>query len=127
MRFDLRFHERARRKARDELAQVFLRDGAEAGRRLYLARRSSPRGALNESSLNYIGYLLLSHERVPEAIAVFELAVESFPDSANTHDSLGEALLQAGQQIRAFDSYQRSLELDPGNSNSHEMLKILCH
>ncbi len=47
---------------------------------------------------NRVGYRLLMREkRIPEAIAAFERAVALYPTSANTHDSLGDALEAAGR------------------------------
>ena len=68
---------------------------------------------------------LVSKKMLDEAIAVFALNVESYPNSANTHDSLGEAYMKAGQKAQAIESYEKSLELNPGNDNAVAMLKIL--
>lgn len=51
--------------------------------------------------------------------------VELYPDVANTYDSLGEAYMVADQKNEAISNYERSLELDPGNTNAAEMLKKL--
>jgi len=53
---------------------------------------------------------------------VFELNAGLHPDSANAHDSLGEALMTAGRTSEAIASYERSLELDPKNDNARQML-----
>jgi hypothetical protein len=67
--------------------------------------------ALTESQINRIGYVLLGRKRVNDAIAVFRRNVEKFPDSANVHDSLGEAYLAAGDCANAVASYRKSFEL----------------
>jgi Flp pilus assembly protein TadD len=44
---------------------------------------------------------------------VFRVVVESYPDSANAHDSYGEALWRAGEIEAARRQYERAVELDP--------------
>lgn len=119
--FDLRPKPAVRRW----LARTFLVAGAAAGVRHYRQLTSEDPQLFDESSLNFVGYLLLTQERVAEALAVFELGIEAFPESANAHDSLGEAYLRAGRHDRAFQCYWRALELDPGNANTLEMMQRL--
>ena len=81
---------------------------------------------VEEQRLNDIGYELLAEpERVDEAIAIFLLNTELFPESSNTWDSLGEAYMEAGQTELAIANYEKSLALDPSNSNAVEMLERL--
>ena len=51
--------------------------------------------------------------------------VEMNPRSANAYDSLGEAYMMHGDKELAIRNYRKSLELDPGNDNTREMLKKL--
>jgi pentatricopeptide repeat protein len=64
-----------------------------------------------ERELNDFGYELLREQKVPEAIEVFELNVEAFPNSANTYDSLAEAYLNAGKTDEALNYYRKALDL----------------
>ena len=43
--------------------------------------------------------------------------------SANTWDSLGEAIMTKGDHETAIRYYRRSLELDPDNSNAAQMIE----
>jgi len=74
---------------------------------------------------NRVGYWLLGQKKIPEAIAVFEMNVADFPSSWNVHDSLGEAYAEAGQRDKAIASYEKSLELNAGNTNGAEHLRKL--
>ena len=74
--------------------------------------------ALSEREVNRIGYVLLEQKRIGDAVLVFERNAARFPDSANVHDSLGEAYAAAGEKAKAIASYERSLTLDPGNENA---------
>lgn len=76
-----------------------------------------------QSILNRIGYSFLSQGNTETAIDIFSLNAREFPQSPNAHDSLGEALLAAGNGQGAADRYKHVLSLDPGNENATAMLK----
>jgi glyoxylase-like metal-dependent hydrolase (beta-lactamase superfamily II) len=78
-----------------------------------------------ENELNMLGYQLLARDRVDEAIVIFELNVEAFPEGFNTFDSLAESYMVAGRTEEAIASYKRSLELNPTNTNAISMLAKL--
>ncbi len=63
-----------------------------------------------ENTVNQIGYQFLGRGDIDHAIAVFRYNVELYPDAANVHDSLGEALEQAGRLSEAFSSYSRAVD-----------------
>ncbi len=66
-----------------------------------------------EFSLNGLGYRLLRSDRADEAVAIFQLNTEMFPESANGYDSLGDGLKGAGKPQAALRSYLAAFELDP--------------
>jgi len=78
-----------------------------------------------EFQLNTLGYSLMSEDRLDDALAVFKLNVEAYPDASNPYDSLGEALLAKGDTAAAIVNYRKSVELNPQNENGLEMLKKL--
>jgi CubicO group peptidase (beta-lactamase class C family) len=80
---------------------------------------------LNEREFNNLGYFFLSREKTKEAIEIFKLNVEAFPESSNTYDSLGEAYMKNGDKELAIKNYKKSLDLDPTNTNAVNMLKKL--
>ena len=75
--------------------------------------------------LNGLGYRLLQMKRVKDAIEIFKLNVEMFPQNANVYDSLGEAYLESGDKSLAIQNYKKSIELNPKNENAVEKLKKL--
>jgi ankyrin repeat protein/tetratricopeptide (TPR) repeat protein len=79
----------------------------------------------SEAIFNTMGYRLLGKEKINEALEIFKLAVNEFPQSWNAFDSYGEALMKAGKNKAAVLNYKKSLELDPGNENAKKMLKRL--
>ncbi len=72
--------------------------------------------------MNSLGYQLLEARKVDEAIVVFELNVETYPDYANGWDSLGEGYMVRGDYATAIRHYEKSLELDPNNGNATDMI-----
>ena len=79
----------------------------------------------SERQLNQLGYFYLNKNRYKEAIPIFKLNTEVFPNSANVYDSLGEAYMVNGQKDLAIKNYKKSLELNSGNENAKEMLRLL--
>ncbi len=75
-----------------------------------------------EGRINAAGYELLRAKRLDEALALFRLNTETFPEAFNTWDSLGEACLEKGDRAEAIRHYERSLELDPANGNARRMI-----
>ena len=81
---------------------------------------------LGEALLNRLGYAFMyQYMDTDAAKAIFELAVELYPQSANTYDSLGEAYFQNGEMKKAMMYYEKSLELNPDNANAKAMLDRL--
>jgi hypothetical protein len=105
---------------------AFLEGGTAAGTARYreLAQTHAPQ-VFPEFLLNALGYRLLGSQRLDEAVAVFELNVEAYPNAFNTHDSLGEAYIVRGDTAQAIVSYEKSLELNPQNTNAAQMLERL--
>lgn len=78
-----------------------------------------------EEEFNNLGYELMVQKRLEAAVAVFELNAESFPQSFNTWDSLAEAHMNRGDKEKAIAYYEKSLALNPKNTNAVAMLKKL--
>jgi tetratricopeptide (TPR) repeat protein len=78
-----------------------------------------------ESQLNGFGYQLLQVGKTDLAIAILTLNSESYPESSNVYDSLGEAYMIKGDKDKAVLNYERSLKLNPKNKNAEDNLKKL--
>ena len=101
--------------------------GTAAAARLLRAARATNRAAVlvPRGRAQRRGYRLLALGAAPDAIAVFRLNTEAFPASANTHDSLGEALLAAGDRDGATAAYRKALEIDPASESARAALQSL--
>jgi tetratricopeptide (TPR) repeat protein len=101
--------------------------GPEAALNFYqrIKQGTAPGYAVDEGSLNQLGYHLLMQKKVAEAIKVFERNVQEYPNASNPYDSLGEAYMSAGKKDLAIKNYEKSVELNPKNTNGVDMLKKL--
>ena len=72
--------------------------------------------------MNFVGYDLLEAGRLKPALKIFEINTELFPEAFNTWDSLGEAFMKMGNDARAIGCFERSLKLNPENTNAEEMI-----
>jgi tetratricopeptide (TPR) repeat protein len=78
-----------------------------------------------EPQVNGLGYRLMSAKQLDQAILVFRLGTEAFPQSANAYDSLGEAYMTKGNRELAIQNYEKVLQLDPGMRSAIEALQKL--
>lgn len=105
-----------------------LCDGAfgEAVDRYKAIKKSDPSNrAVRESNLNQMGYELMGQNKLKEAIVVFRLNTELYPNSWNVYDSLGEAYAGSGDKELAIENYKKSLQLNPKNTGAVDALKKL--
>ena len=79
----------------------------------------------SEGQLNQWGYLLASTGKLTDAIEIFKLNVENFPQSANVYDSLGEAYSMHGDRDLALTNYRKALSLDPKSTSAPAAIKRL--
>lgn len=84
----------------------------------YREIRKQPTYYLNEGEINRLGYELINGSKIKEAIAMFNLNVIEYPQSANVWDSRGEAYMLNGEKAQAIMDYKKSLELDPYSMNA---------
>lgn len=79
----------------------------------------------DEYGINNLGYQYLRENNNQMAIAIFTFNVMTYPESANTYDSLGEAYLANGDQEPALKYYKKAFEMDPTNSNAEKIIRDL--
>ena len=76
----------------------------------------------DENELNSLGYLLLKQEMKKEALKIFQVNYNLYPESANIVSSLGEGYYENGDNKKAVAVLEKSLEL---NKNPLEVKGIL--
>jgi tetratricopeptide (TPR) repeat protein len=106
--------------------EAMAASGTEAGLNKFAELRSQKElYYFNERQFNLTGYSFLNSGKVDEAIAIFKMNVELFPDSWNVYDSLAEAYVVQGEKERAIQFYEKSLELNPDNQGAKDQLRKL--
>jgi tetratricopeptide (TPR) repeat protein len=73
----------------------------------------------NSIAHNNLGNALLRKDKVDDAIAQFQQALQINPGYAEAHNDLGAALLQQGKVDEAIAHYQQALQIEPGSGNAH--------
>lgn len=77
---------------------------------------------LRENWMNNFGYQLLNQGEKEEALKIFKLNTELYPNGFNAFDSYGECLLELGDKENAIIAFKKSLELNPENENAKKKL-----
>ncbi|MEM7103230.1 MAG: alpha/beta fold hydrolase [Bacteroidota bacterium] len=80
---------------------------------------------LTENSLNNYGYALMRNGLIDEAIEVFKLNVEIFPERYNVYNSLAEAFLEKGDSLKAKRQLQKAIKLNYLDAYSQALLSKL--
>ena len=78
---------------------------------------------VSELGINAFGYGLMEQGHNEDAATIFHLNTEFYPNSWNTYDSYGDALLKLGRKEEAMKAFKKSLELNPGNEKAKLLLK----
>lgn len=86
-----------------------------------LGRREPGRTIVREAETNILGRELLGQKKFPQAIGVFKLNVEAYPNSANAHDSLAAAYALSGDKPMAIKFYEKVLEILPNDPNADKV------
>ena len=109
------------------LMKTIAEKGIEAGVAQYrdLKARQPNVYDFSEPELNQLGYQLMQGKKLKEAIEIFKLNAEAYPQGFNTYDSLGEAYMTSGNNELAIQNYKKSIELEPKNAGAEAMLKRL--
>ena len=77
---------------------------------------------VSEGEINSFGYELLSAKKANEALTIFTLNTELYPNGFNTFDSLGECLLILNKKEEGIKAYKKSLELNPKNKKAMKIV-----
>lgn len=81
----------------------------------------------DERELNELGLELLSDNHTEAALEALKLCTILYPESWNTYDSYGKALLQNGKKEEAILMYQKSIEMNSNNEPAKKILERIMH
>jgi CubicO group peptidase (beta-lactamase class C family) len=110
------------------LYDFLLLGNAENAVETYRAIKHSPlreRFIFDESQLLDLGGQMMKEGKADYAIELFTLNIAEYPESASSYESLGDAHREKGRILLARDSYQKSLDLDPGSKEVQKKLNML--
>jgi len=116
-----------RRSIVEALSATIASSGIDAAVKQYYDLRAAAPATYNfdEEELNTLGYQLLHANKFKDAIRIFQLNVEAYPQSSNVYDSLGEAYMDDGEKSQAIANYEKSFLINPQNGNGVLMLQKL--
>jgi polyisoprenoid-binding protein YceI len=109
----------------DSAVARVTRDGVPAlAAQARAARARDPNALKNEEwNVDRLGRALLARGRTADAVAVFRLAAELYPQSPQAQTSLGEGLSAAGDPAAAEAAFRRALALDPAETRAAELVR----
>lgn len=81
--------------------------------------------SIPEQIFNNLSGQLLHFKKIKESIAACEEWIKEYPNSSMAYESLGRAYLESGNKELAVKFLNKSVELDPENSNAKQMLKTI--
>jgi glyoxylase-like metal-dependent hydrolase (beta-lactamase superfamily II) len=100
--------------------------GMEAGLEMLVEMSGQPeKYYVLHPETDQFAYRMMLDKKVDDALKIFKVLAELFPDSGMAFDSLGEAYMRKDNIEMAISSFKKSLELDPKNSNARQKLKAL--
>ena len=117
----------SRKSIADTLSATIAISGIDQAAKQYHELKASAPSTydFDENEVNSLGYQLLQAHKFKQAIRIFQLNVETYPQSGNTWDSLAEAYMVDGEKAQAIANYQKSLDINPKNANAIKMLQKL--
>lgn len=90
------------------------------------AKQQDPNAYLfPEMVLNVTAYGRMQAGQTQEAIELFKLNVEAYPDSANVYDSLADGYLADGQNAKALETEKIALAKLPGDKANEQFKAML--
>lgn len=117
------------RQLADILSQTLAQKGAAGAIAQYRELRTKDDGGqsydFSENGLLGVGQRLVEAEKPDEALAMLQLNLEFFPQSARTYQALGEAYARKSDSANAVKNLEKSLELDPQNAGVKRRLDQL--
>jgi polyisoprenoid-binding protein YceI len=124
---DRHFHTRLPPSVGDTLLRAIKARGLEEALRLYAVLRASQPQAydFDAGQLDLLGHLLAEQGRLSDAVKIFQLNAQTFPDRADVFDALGEADCVVGDRHGAELAFERAAQLDSTDTTPIEMLRRL--
>jgi len=97
----------------DQFVGIIRSQGGVKAVELYNRFNDADPGCITfpEATINILGYQALQQGQNDDAMAIFKLNAETFPNSANVWDSYSDGLQAVGDSTEAIKCYQQVLEV----------------
>ncbi len=111
----------------EQFVAILMEKGVEPARTIFReVKKNDPDfNVFDEDTLNGIAENLIAQKKNAQAIEILKLNAEANPDYWLIYDLMGRAHMSDGNKALAVESFKKSLELNPENTNAVEMLKTL--
>ena len=118
-------HSESRKSAAEEL-QKLLETNPQRAREIFKQHILKDKSyQYSEEDLDKLGYILIKQNKIKEAVTVFQINVEVFPNSWKAWDSLGEGFIYFNDEQKSHQAYQKSLEVNPENRNARKKIHFM--
>jgi CubicO group peptidase (beta-lactamase class C family) len=106
--------------------QCLLQKGPDAAfSKLMVLKGDTVHYILDGLEVNTLGYQFLGAGYTAQALETFKINTLLSPNSANTYDSYGDALVQSGDKEAAIAMYKKALGMNPKNEEEKQKLQKL--
>jgi len=104
-----------------------LQEGEKAAIHFYytLKRNALEEYNFEQSELDQLGYELLQENKVPEALAIFNLNINAYPTSAEAYAAYAEALVAKGDTVLAIEYFDKSNYVRPNRRAVTQLFSVL--
>ncbi|UCE17063.1 MAG: tetratricopeptide repeat protein [Gemmatimonadota bacterium] len=89
--------------------------------------RTIHRYVFDEWLVKSVGLSFLSRNRTEEALEIFKLNSQLYPESCDVYYNLAEAYMKNGDKPMAMENYRKALERNPDERNIQRILNKLKH
>lgn len=79
----------------------------------------------SKSELVYLGYYFLKNNELDKAEIIFKLNIDEYPTEWNPYDCYAEVCFKKEKYNLALLNYEKSLKINPENSNAKKMIIIV--
>jgi hypothetical protein len=114
-----------RQHAIASILTAFEQSGADSGAAAYRSFKDRYGTAVGEDALEEVGTRLMEENKVPPALAAFELNTTAYPTSSQAFSNLGEAYERQGDRKQALAAYQKAVALDATNLDAKQKVDEL--
>jgi tetratricopeptide (TPR) repeat protein len=99
---------------------LIRRNNVEAAVQTYhnTQKAGVPAFSAQSYAFSVLGGQLLQEKKIKEAIEIFKLNIEAYPNSANKYDRLANAYASDGNTKLAVEFYKKALAIDPKYPNA---------